>query len=119
MLVRESVLSFRIKNKIFLLGNLQKATVSAFADFPAFKAGTSTMRYRVCGMGSINNQNQRPRGLICVDMNPISFDECTTTTDGTTVNMPDDGTAICLQWLDRDNNVCMGDYGGDLFEFLK
>ena len=63
-------------------------------------------------MGALNNAGATVKGLMCTDMNPISWTDCTTTTDGTTVTMPVDGTAICLEWLDRDNNVCMGDYGG-------
>lgn len=34
--------------------------------------------------------------------------------------MPEDGTAICLQWPDRDQNVCTGDYGGKIkFKIFK
>ena len=104
--------------KIFIFTEkISKATFTAFIDFATFKAGTTTLKYRACVMGSIDNKNTKPKGLMCTDVNPISKMECETTTDGSMVMMPDE--AICLVWTNKENNLCMGDYGGKLFTCKK
>lgn len=83
------------------------ATYGTYADYDAFKTATfTTYKYRACGIGAINNQNEYPKGLVCTDVSPIPNADCT----ALGFTLPED--VICLKWEDRDNNVCIGDFGG-------
>lgn len=69
-------------------------------------------KLRACGIGVINNQGVYSLpGVVCTDLNKQVATECK--------NLPSDEAAVtvpagdvCIQWPDRDNNVCVADYGG-------
>lgn len=83
-------------------------TPVAATDWDSFQTAYGVNhRFRVCGFGIINNQGVRPRVLQCTDVKPISLEKCR---DDHNADIPDE--SICLEWPDRENNVCPGDYGG-------
>ena len=49
-------------------------------------------------MGVIGNKGEKPKGVVCTDVNPTS-EKCGD-------EQPEN--TVCLQWSDRDNNICMG-----------
>lgn len=63
---------------------------------------------RFCGMGSVSNYPQYSTTLKCTDLLITPASDC-----GSIPN------TICSQWNDRDNNVCNGDYGGKLYEYVS
>lgn len=94
------------------------AKFSSATDFANLEATamTNNLRFRTCGVGALDNDGTRPHGIRCTDVNPI---QCPANPVlGTAPNYPEDGTAICLQWTDRPNNICIGDLGV-IFEILN
>lgn len=90
------VLTFKYLN----LEKIQRAAIAPFTDVDDFMSKVSNYRYRACGVGVIGNYGQKPKGVVCTDVNPIGA-SC-----GDDVITPDN--AVCLQWTDRDNNICVG-----------
>lgn len=71
-------------------------------------------KFRVCGIGSTDNKGTKPKDVICTEIDLVESTKCKkygTTADLHTVP---EGLA-CFQWSDRDNNVCVGDYGGPIY----
>lgn len=57
---------------------------------------------------------QRPKGIQCTDVNPV-WAACGKDIAGDDVALPEG--AICLQWTNRDNNLCIADYGGPIWTY--
>lgn len=67
----------------------------------------------MCGVGAINNKGDRGKGVFCTDMRLVDASNGFCKAHGSPHPVyPPDGLA-CLQWSDRDNNVCAGDYGSE------
>lgn len=96
-----------------------KANAAIFVkatDFTTFNtAYGANYRIRVCGFGVIDNKGTKAKNLMCTDMTILDSGECANSLP-TAVNMPTDGTAVCLR-SNSDSNVCPGDYGGTKFLF--
>lgn len=58
-----------------------------------------------CGVGSTENLPTFPKTVKCADLYVEPVDGC----QGLQIN------SFCTQWLNRDENVCNGDYGGEEF----
>lgn len=71
--------------------------------------------FRVCGIGAINNKGERPKGVVCTDVNVIDpADGGCKNPETSEVYSPPEGV-FCVQWSNQDNNLCAGDFGGELF----
>lgn len=93
--------------KIETLNSPDSFTVANFIT----EAATKNYKFRVCGIGKIDNKGTNPKGVLCTDLNLVASTACRkfgTVSDTFTVP---DGIA-CLQWSNRENNLCVGDYGG-------
>lgn len=73
-------------------------------------------KIRACGIGTTGNKGERGKGVVCTEINMI--------TDPTLCKEPYGGEAfplldgqVCLQWPDRDNNACVGDFGGPVYAY--
>lgn len=75
-----------------------------------YLAPTSGYKFRAAGIGVVDNKNTKSKGVMVTEVNPISSEVCAAPEDGTIVTIPDDGTAACLLWPDKDNNVSMKNY---------
>ena len=106
------------------LEKVQKATIGAFTDVEDFLTKLKDYKFRACGVGVIGNKGEKPKGVVCTDVNPTS-EKCGD-------EQPEN--TVCLQWSDRDNNICMGksklsirtsskylftgDYGGPIWAYV-
>lgn len=52
-----------------------------------------------------DNKGTKPKGLTCTDVNLVQ-DECTSLVTGEAIELGEG--QMCLQWPDRDNNICVG-----------
>ena len=73
------------------------------------------MRFKACGVGWINNKRERPKGVVCTEVNFIKSGECQKYPSTELFELPE-GYA-CFQWADRDNNLCVGDFGGSIYAY--
>lgn len=93
---------------------VNKAKISEVADLAAFQMAKPEKdnKFRVCGIGVINNQGGRAKGVTCAEVKIIADPElCAEQYDPEKKYTPPEQD-LCLQWNDRDNNACVGDYGG-------
>jgi hypothetical protein len=89
---------------IFFPGSVEFAQFSTNANPDAFVGKI----LRFCGMGSTANYPTFPNTLKCTELNIVPKAECDSTIPNT----------LCSRWMNKDNNVCAGDFGGEN-EFLK
>lgn len=73
------------------------------------------MKFRACGVGWTNNQGEKSKGVVCTDVNLVPDTECKKNPSTDLFDLPE-GYA-CFQWVDRDNNICVGDYGGSIYAY--
>lgn len=70
-----------------------------------------TYKFRACGVGSTNNKGEKSKGVVCTDVQIVADASCKkygTVSDVHTVP----AGMVCVQWSNKDNNVCVGDFGG-------
>lgn len=60
-------------------------------------------KFRVCGAGATDNNLNRPKGIMCTDLNLVASDKCLKA--GTTEALDVPENMGCLQWPDRENNL--------------
>lgn len=92
------------------------AKMSYDADMTAFftRMRSVNFKYRACGIGVIDDKGTKPKGVMCTEMNYVEPARCAETFDPTRTYTIPTGT-VCLQWPDRTNNACVGDFGGNKF----
>lgn len=73
------------------------------------------MRFKACGVGWTNNYRNRPKGVVCTEVNFISSGQCKKYPSDEFFELPE-GYA-CFQWPDRENNLCVGDFGGSIYAY--
>lgn len=80
----------------------------------ALKEGVANPRYRACGVGVINNEGLKPKGVLCTDVNILdpATEDCNNPDGSGKYTLPDGGI-FCIQWQNNDNNLCAGDFGGE------
>lgn len=88
-------------------------------DFDAWLAAhteANNWKTIACGVGVIDNKGTRSKGVVCTDVNFVKNEECKDALEDAknTVYPVADGLA-CLVWPEKENNVCVGDYGGPVF----
>jgi hypothetical protein len=60
----------------------------------------------------IGNKGERAKGIVCTDVNLVPATACLETyplsgmPTGAVFTVP--GDQFCIQWPDRDNNICVG-----------
>lgn len=75
-------------------------------------------RFRACGIGVINNKGERARNVLCTDLNVQPQEQCKEDpTDERIFEVPTN--QLCLHWPDRENNACVGDFGGESYFILQ
>lgn len=99
----------------------QRARVGSDESIDDFiKRLQGNYKFRVCGVGAINNHGDKVKGtVLCTDVRLVDASNGLCKAHGQSdPYYPADGLA-CLQWNDRDNNVCVGDYGSELKAWKK
>lgn len=72
---------------------------------------TNGYKTRACGVGNINNKGEKAKGVRCTEVKIVPNDQCKKYGTPSDLHTVPEGLA-CVQWPDRDNNICAGDYGG-------
>ena len=76
-------------------------------------------KFRACGVGVIGNKGERAKGVVCTEVNfvtdPAKCKEPYAADDAEPFVAP--AFQYCMQWPDRDNNVCVGDFGGPVYAY--
>ena len=85
------------------------------ADFIT-RVKTENFKLRACGVGVTDNKGTKPKGVVCTDLNIVDSAQCRKFGTEADVHTVPEGIA-CLQWSDRDNNLCAGDYGGPIYAY--
>lgn len=83
----------------------------------ATRMQTGGYKFKACGLGVIDDKGNRPKGVMCTEMNIVDSTKCAETFDATKTYTIPAGT-VCLQWPDRTNNACVGDWGGKMREII-
>lgn len=88
---------------------VKQAAIGTDSSFEDLSKRLSKFKYRACGIGAINNQGKKSKGVMCTEMNIVPNSQCIG--DRGKLYTPPQNT-LCLLWPNRDNNVCHGDFGG-------
>jgi hypothetical protein len=97
---------------------VKKAELVMAADLAAFEANfLPKFKFRVCGIGAIDNKGTKSKGLLCGDMDVKKADVCAEALAAEEPVLPEDETAVCLV-SSSENNVCSGDYGGPVWAYM-
>lgn len=76
---------------------------------------TPQTKFRGCGFGWVNNKGEKAKGMTCTELNLVPTGQCKKL--GTTEFLTQPEGIACFQWANKDNNMCVGDYGSSIYAY--